>query len=46
MWITSNQHNLAIALINNTQILNRVTKKTSNGITYLGDEFENMQKLN
>ena len=29
----------------NTQILNRVTKKTSNGITYLGDEFGEYAKV-
>ena len=29
----------------NTQILNRVTKKSSNGITYLGDEFGEYAKV-
>ena len=29
----------------NKQILNRVTKKTSNGITYLGDEFGEYAKV-
>jgi hypothetical protein len=29
----------------NTQILNRVTKKSSNGITYLGDEFGEYAKI-
>ena len=29
----------------NTQILNRITKKSSNGITYLGDEFGEYAKV-
>ena len=37
--LTNTQYNT------NTQILNRVTKKSSNGITYLGDEFGEYAKV-
>ena len=37
--LTNTQYNT------NTQILNRITKKSSNGITYLGDEFGEYAKV-